>query len=130
MAHLRLLPIPFSVLVYDLPDLFAGKMSAILCRDWNNHVKGRDWYDLIWFAARNIPVHLKHLQTRLQQVGKINDSIELAPKNAMEILQNRIDTIDFEAAVADVSRFIVDSDSLQLWNADFFHNIADKIIWR
>ena len=37
-------PIPFSIRVYALPDLFAGKLHAVLCRKWKTRVKGRDWY--------------------------------------------------------------------------------------
>ncbi len=44
-------PIPFAVRTYVLPDLFAGKMHAVLCRRWKRRVKGRDWYDLVWSAA-------------------------------------------------------------------------------
>ena len=44
-------PVPFSVRTFSLPDLFAGKMHAVLCREWKSRVKGRDWYDLVWFAA-------------------------------------------------------------------------------
>ncbi|HPA41388.1 MAG TPA: nucleotidyl transferase AbiEii/AbiGii toxin family protein, partial [Candidatus Hydrogenedentes bacterium] len=48
-----LLPVPFAVRVYTLPDLFAGKMHALLCRKWGGRVKGRDWYDFVWYAARH-----------------------------------------------------------------------------
>ena len=44
-------PVPFAVRAFSVPDLFAGKMHAILCRGWKNRVKGRDWYDLVWYAA-------------------------------------------------------------------------------
>lgn len=40
-------PIPFSVKTYQLPDLFAGKTHALLCRPWQQRVKGRDWYDFV-----------------------------------------------------------------------------------
>jgi len=43
-------PIPFSVRVYSLPDLFASKMHAMLCRRWKKRVKGRDWYDFVWYV--------------------------------------------------------------------------------
>ena len=36
-----LLPTPFAVRVYRRPDLFAGKMHAILCWKWKSRVKGR-----------------------------------------------------------------------------------------
>ena len=47
-SRVVLLPVPFAVRVYSLPDLFAGKMHALLCRKWKTRVKGRDWYDLVW----------------------------------------------------------------------------------
>lgn len=40
-----LLPIPFSVLTLKREDLFAGKIHALLCRQWQIRIKGRDWYD-------------------------------------------------------------------------------------
>jgi len=39
-------PIPFSVRTFSLPDLFAGKMHAVLCREWKSRVKGRDLHSL------------------------------------------------------------------------------------
>ncbi len=45
-------PIPFAVRVYALPDLFAGKLHAVLCRRWQMRVKGRDWYDLVWYCRK------------------------------------------------------------------------------
>src|SRR5579862_5391578 len=62
-----LLPIPFSVKTLTQADLFAGKLHATLCRPWQTRVKGRDWYDLVWYIARSIPVNLHHLRDRLIQ---------------------------------------------------------------
>ena len=62
-------PVPFSVRTFSLPDLFAGKMHAVLCRGWKSRVKGRDWYDLVWFAAYHPELHLAHLEQRMRQTG-------------------------------------------------------------
>ncbi|MCK5535080.1 nucleotidyl transferase AbiEii/AbiGii toxin family protein, partial [bacterium] len=62
-------PVPFSVNTYVQPDLFAGKLHAVLCRSWGNRVKGRDWYDMVWFVGRDIAVRLKHLENRMKQTG-------------------------------------------------------------
>ena len=62
-------PLPFSVRSYTLPDLFAGKMHALLCRRWKNRVKERDWYDLVWYCARYPQLHLAHLEQRMRQSG-------------------------------------------------------------
>ena len=62
----RLLPSPYEVALYDAPSLFAGKIHAVLCRKWMNRIKGRDLYDYIFFIARNTPVNMAHLKSRLQ----------------------------------------------------------------
>ena len=45
-----LLPVPFAVRTFELPSLFAGKMHALLFRKWGARVKGRDWYDFVWYV--------------------------------------------------------------------------------
>ena len=62
-------PIPFWVNAYSLPDLFAGKVCAVLTRNWKKRVKGRDWYDLIWFIQNSTPIHRQHLEARLRNIG-------------------------------------------------------------
>lgn len=65
-AKRLLQPIPFSVNTYALPDLLARKICAMLCRQWKNPVKGRDWYDFLWFIQKKVSVHLQHLEERLR----------------------------------------------------------------
>ena len=62
-------PVAFPVRVYLLPDLFAGKMHAVLCRKWKDRVKGRDWYDLVWYITHHPRLHLGHLEQRMRQSG-------------------------------------------------------------
>ena len=54
----QLLPSPYQVKLYDLPSLFAGKLHAVLCRGWKSRVKGRDFYDFVWYVGRNIQPNL------------------------------------------------------------------------
>lgn len=49
---LLLKPFSFYAKCFTLPDLFAGKMHALLFRKWKNRVKGRDWYDLEWYIKK------------------------------------------------------------------------------
>lgn len=63
----RLVPAPHQVRVYDLPSLFAGKLYAVLCRHWTNRAKRRDFYDLVWYVARRVPLNLAHLEARMKQ---------------------------------------------------------------
>ena len=49
---LLLKPFSFYVKCFTLPDLFAGKMHALLFRKWKKRVKGRDWFDMEWLYEK------------------------------------------------------------------------------
>lgn len=120
-------PIPFEVNVFQLPDLFATKTHAILCRNWQTRVKGRDWFDFIWYVAHDIPLRLKHLQERLVKSGLRDNKQILHEKDVIELLKTKIDNTDFELAKKDVRPFIIDHQSLNLWSSSFFHKLINKI---
>jgi len=120
-------PIEFFVKLYAIADMFAGKLHAILFRQWKNRVKGRDWYDLIWFVKNNHPVHLKHLVKRIQQT---NDNLTLKQfdrKKIISMLLEKIDIVDFANAKKDIEPFIADKLRLDIWSKDFFKEIVHKI---
>ena len=122
-----LLPIPFAVKMYDEPSLFAGKLHAILCRAWKNRVKGRDFYDLVWYLSRKTKPNLPHLQKRLEQSGKWDSSDTLTLPILKEMLSERFKEIDFAEAKKDVRPFIQDERKLDLWSAEFFTAIAGEM---
>ncbi|MEI6791408.1 MAG: nucleotidyl transferase AbiEii/AbiGii toxin family protein [Myxococcaceae bacterium] len=117
-------PVPFFVKTYSEPDLFAGKMHAVLCRSWKTRVKGRDWYDLVWFVSRKTPLHLAHLEARMRQSGHYLDTIALSKPVLHERLQEKIESLDIAQAKADIEPFLKDKRSLEIWSTDFFHHIA------
>lgn len=119
-------PLPFYVRSYSLPDLFAGKMHCVLFRKWKNRVKGRDWYDMLWFLQNEIPAHLLHLEQRMRQSGDWLQERTLTREDFLALYRNRVDAIDFSLAVSDVLPFIQDPRELDVWSSDFFHSIAGK----
>lgn len=128
-THTRYLlqPIPFAVRAYTLPDLFAGKMHALLCRRWKARVKGRDWYDLVWYAAHHPELHLAHLESRMRQSGDWKGSGPLSAEAFRSRLNAAIDRLDVPAARRGVSPFVKDQESLALWSREFFHDVAGRI---
>ena len=128
-THTRYLlqPIPFAVRTYTLPDLFAGKMHAILCRRWKKRVKGRDWYDLVWYAANHPQLHLAHLEQRMRQSGHWKGREQLAPEMFKQLLHLAVDKLVVDQAHKEVEAFIRDQKSLAIWSREFFHDIADRI---
>ncbi len=122
-----LLPIPFAVRTYRLEDAFAGKMHAILCRSWKTRVKGRDWYDFVWFVSRNIKLSILHLQYRLHKSDHLEQKIKLTPTMLKEMLMHKINDIDLDFARADILLFIKDPIVIKLWSKVFFRELVDKI---
>ncbi len=121
-------PIPFAVRSYSLPDLFAGKMHAILFRKWKNRVKGRDWYDLVWYAANHPRLNLAHLEQRMRQTGHWSGDKNLSPVVFADLLFEAIDRLDVNQARKDVAPFVKDQQMLALWSHDFFQDVAGRIM--
>ena len=120
-------PIPFSVRTYALPDLFAGKMHAMLCRKWKTRVKGRDWYDFVWFVAHHPQLHLSHLEQRMVQSNDLEQDRRLTTGQLRHRLNETIDQLDVDQARNEVTPFVANTDSLAVWSRDFFKDIAKRI---
>jgi hypothetical protein len=119
-------PSPIGVRAYTGPSMFAGKFHALLARSWKNRVKGRDWYDLVFFVGRGIPMDLRYLQSRLEAAGSWTGGTMTA-KDACMMLHEKIEGLDIDAAREDVSRFVPVPSDLELWSKDFFHQITDRL---
>lgn len=125
--RILLLPIPFSVKTYRIEDLFAGKVHAALCREWKGRVKGRDWYDLVWFVGRGIRINLIYLEQRMRQSGFWTFPRQLTHEDLLHLFEQKITTLDVSSAKADVINFIKDSSALEIWSKDFFNQIVREI---
>ena len=120
-------PIPFAVRTFVLPDLFAGKMHAILCRRWKSRVKGRDWYDLVWYAANHPELHLNHLEQRMRQTGDWKSDALLTLESLKDLLVDAISRLDVDQARKEVEPFVRIPESLSVWSREFFLDVASKI---
>lgn len=120
-------PIPFSIRSYVPEDLFAGKMHAVLCRAYKVRVKGRDWYDFIWYINKGIPLNLGHLQSRLRQSGNYSSKELLSKSVFLDLLEQKIRSVNFEAAKEDIRRFIRDRREIDGWSAEFFLSLLPQI---
>ncbi|MBQ3475559.1 MAG: nucleotidyl transferase AbiEii/AbiGii toxin family protein [Bacilli bacterium] len=123
----KLLPSPHQIKLYDKESLFAGKIHAILCRNWKTRVKGRDLYDYVFFLANNTKVNLDLVKNKLIDSNYINSNDEFNLKTLKELLKKKFDEIDYIEAKEDVIPFIKNVDSLEIWNKDFFISITDKM---
>lgn len=123
--QLLIKPFSFYVNCFTLPNLFAGKMHALLFRTWKNRVKGRDWYDMEWYLRKGVALNLNHFYQRALESG---DWIEetISKNQLVELLENKISSTNIERAKEDVIRFIKDPKEIEIWSQEYFINLIDK----
>ncbi len=121
----QLNPIPYSVRLFSTASLFAGKLHALLCRRWGNRVKGRDYYDYLWYLSKNIEVDLTHLSYRMKQTDHLKEGETLTKETLKKMLMNKFAEIDFQQAKKDVLPFIKNPTALDLWSEEFFRKVTE-----
>ena len=120
---LLLLPQSFMTRCFTLPDLFAGKMHALVYRAWKNRVKGRDWYDFEWYVRHNIPLNFTHLHERALQFNQE----DITKESFLEKLNERLATSDINQVKADVLPFVRNPKELDIWSNDYFLQLVKLI---
>ena len=113
---LILQPFSFMTRCFILPDLFAGKMHALVFRKWKNRVKGRDWYDFEWYVKKGVELNFNHLQIRIRQFN----NVEMTKEEFIDKLKERISIINIELVKRDVTPFIKNHAQLDIWSTDYF----------
>ena len=123
----KLLPSPHQIKLYDKESLFAGKIHAILCRNWKTRTKGRDLYDYIFFIANNTPVNIELLKNKLIESNYINKKDKFDIEVLKKLLVEKFNEIDYNEASEDVLPFIKNINSLDIWSKEFFIDITKEI---
>lgn len=119
-------PHSFSVRCFTLPDLFAGKMHALVYRAWQRRIKGRDWYDFEWYVRNNVKLDYRHLQERIQEFsGRI-----ISKEEFMNELRNKLTSSNIEQVKNDVIPFMDNPQELKIWSNDYFLQLANMIVFK
>lgn len=120
---LLLQPHSFMTRCFTLPDLFAGKMHALVYRAWKSRVKGRDWYDFEWYIRHGIPLGFTHLSERILQFNheKIGRDAFIA------LLKERLASANMNQVKSDVMPFIKNPQELDIWTNDYFIQLVDMM---
>lgn len=119
-------PFSFYTKCYQLPDLFAGKMHALLFRKWGVRVKGRDWYDMEWYISKNIPLHLEHLATRARDSGNWT-AATMSQEVFFRLLNKKIESVSMDRVKEDVQPFISNYKKLDIWSSRYFMDLTKLI---
>ena len=116
-------PLNFKTRCFTLPDLFAGKMHALVYRGWKNRVKGRDWYDFEWYVRHNVPLDFAHLAERVRQFN----NEDIGQTEFMAQLKDRLASANINQVKSDVLPFVKNPKELDIWSNDYFVQLADMV---
>lgn len=102
---------------HDLPSLFAGKVAAVLARDYT---KGRDLYDLMWYLTRSegVEPNLVLLANALRQTAP--GMVEAVEQDWRGAVRSRLERVDWEDARRDVGPFLEQGRDVELISAETF----------
>ena len=121
-------PITTSIKILKPSFLFSGKMHALLFRKWKKRIKGRDFYDLLWYVGKKIPLNLVYLENKMREGNNWKENRKLNHDDLLSILESRIKEIDFKMAAQDIAPFIKDPNELSSWNQELFLAAVKNLI--
>ena len=117
-----------AVAVQTLTSCFSTKAHALLCREY---VKGRDWYDFAWYAARGTTVDFRYLENALRRAGPWAGTEVVVDRDwFVREVGKRIGEIDWRMAREDVARFVPPRSQpmLDLWSKNFFDKQLETLL--
>ncbi|MFP3041482.1 nucleotidyl transferase AbiEii/AbiGii toxin family protein [Treponema primitia] len=121
-------PYSSKIRLNDMPTLFSGKAHALLCRDYGDYVKGRDWYDFLWYMGKKIEPNYQYLSDAINRNGPWQGKNIKVTKDWFEkALQEKIISLNMEMVKRDVIRFVnpVERDMVNTWTRDIFLNALE-----
>ena len=124
------LPVPFLINTLEESSLFAGKLHAIIARTFATRVKGRDFFDFLFYCSRGTKVNIKYLEAKLIDSGHLKGEAGcLSMPGLQELLSARIENVNFDRAREDVARYIspADKDSIHHWDKELFLAISANL---
>ena len=94
---------------------------------WIGDEEGRDWYDLVWYAANHPELHLAHLEERMRQTGHWRGGDALTAAALQGTLKGVVERLDVDQARDEVRRFVRNPEALRVWSREFFRDLAQRI---
>ena len=120
-------PTTAPITTQTLSSGFGTKVHALLCR---RYVKGRDWYDFLWYVARRTAPDLALLGNALFQQGPWQgERFAMSSEWLLQALRAKIERVDWKLARDDVRRFLPLSEQrgLDAWTTGLFRHQLDRM---
>jgi predicted nucleotidyltransferase component of viral defense system len=121
------LPINIGIRAVSIQDIFAGKMHALLFREWKGRVKGRDWYDWLWLVGKGSILDLGRLSIHLHASGFLKSDAPITKLQFEQLMFDKIESLNLQSAIDDVRAFVGDSAQITDWSKEMFRHFVKEM---
>ena len=109
-------PMFSNIYCFDYSSLFAGKLNALITRNWRERTKGRDYFDYMFYLSHNVKFNLEYLKNKLKY-SLDKDISNYTIDDIKALLKIKFEESDFDSLKADIIPFV---------KADYYINNIDK----
>ncbi|MBR4496600.1 MAG: hypothetical protein IKP12_05670 [Acholeplasmatales bacterium] len=101
---------------------------AVLNRKWKSRIKGRDFYDYLFYVYNKTKINISFLENELKKFGYLYENDKLTIELLKEKLKERFEEIDFNRALNDVLPFFSKDDLfIHSFNKEIFIDTIDLL---
>jgi predicted nucleotidyltransferase component of viral defense system len=115
---------PLSFLTYETASLFAGKLHAVLSREYT---KGRDYFDLGWYLSKwgGIAPNVTMLNNSLKQTGWKKEYP--TEKTWRDIVYQALSKADWVKVKKDVENFLERQEDLRVFTKENVLKLLERV---
>jgi hypothetical protein len=90
-------------------------------------VKGRDYYDFLFYIKKRVKPNLNYLKNKLIESGKIKENDKFDIDTLKGMLKDRFETVDFNQVKIDAERFVLNNEDLSYYSKELFIDMVNKL---
>lgn len=119
-------PFLATIRCYDYQSLFAGKLNALILRNWRNREKGRDYYDFMFYLSHKVKFNLTYFKNKLSNSKKENCS-NVTLDEIKTMLKERFEDTNYDSVISDIKPFVINNFPLESFKKELFIASVDHI---
>lgn len=112
-------PMFSNIYCFNYESLFAGKLNALITRNWRERTKGRDYYDYMFYVSHNIKMNLDYLKNKLKY-SLNKDTSDYTIDDIKELLKGKFEQTDFNSLKSDIIPFVNTDYNIDNINKELF----------
>lgn len=126
--EMKLLNAPMfsNIYCFDYGSLFAGKIHALLMRNWRERIKGRDYFDYMFYISHDVKFNLDYLRNKLEY-SLNKDTSYYTIDDIKLLLKEKFEQTDFNDLKSDIIPFVNANYNIDSISKEMFVNSIENL---